>query len=360
MTILNRYILKKFIGPFLTIFGLLIIIIFVSQIIERLDRFLAEGVSLSHVLGYLFTSMPFQGLQILPIATFMATLFVVGNLARTREYIAGLAGGVAPEKFLGGLFWAGFFISCLAFLSNETFIPTATKYSRQVYREKIRHLGEWNQKSFNDLFVAGADGRIWSAKIFHLNEGVMDRVMVDTYSSGRVGIQIDAGAANWKEDGWVFEKGVLREFGQDGLSLLKNEPFETLFMPFQEIPSDLITQEPQPEQMTYRTLKRHIERLSSLGVPTRKLIVELMMKVSFPFSCFVVTLLGVPIAMRGKGNWGWGIATALMVTLCYMVFMQFGKALAQRVIPPFLGAWLANGVFLGLGLWLWFRMRRTA
>ena len=32
----------------------------VSQVMERLDKFLADGVTLKHVLGYLFTSLPFQ------------------------------------------------------------------------------------------------------------------------------------------------------------------------------------------------------------------------------------------------------------------------------------------------------------
>jgi len=360
MTILTRYILRKFIGPFLSIFGLLIIIIFVSQVIERLDRFLADGVNLSDVLGYLITSMPFQALQILPIATFMATLYVVGNLARTKEYIAGLAGGVAPEKFLGGLFGAGLLISALAFIANETVVPIATRYSRAVYRQDIRRLGEWNQTLFTNIFVAGAEGRIWSAKIFNKSTGIMERVIIDTYSAGRVGAQIDATKAKWQQEGWLFQDGVVREFGADGISIAKMENFEKLFMPFQEHPSDLVTQEPQPEQMNFKTLKRHIKRLSALGVPIRNLKVELMMKLSFPFSCFVVTLLGIPLAMRGKGNWGWGIATALMMTLFYMVFMQFGKALAQRMIPPFIGAWLANVVFLLIGGLLWKKMRRTA
>ncbi|OVE76849.1 hypothetical protein BVX98_04070 [bacterium F11] len=360
MTILNRYILKKFIGPFLGIFGLLLIIIFVSQIIERLDRFLADGVNFSHVFGFLLTSMPFQALQILPIASFMATLFVVGNLARTREYIAGLAGGVAPEKFLGGLFWAGFVLSLLAFMANETIIPAATRYSRQVYREKIRRLGEWKQNLFYDHFVSGSEGRIWTAKLFNQDTGYMQRVVIDTFVNGKVGTQIDALKAKKVTNGWTFYTGSIREFGPDGITILKTEQFDKKNLRYTERPSDLVTQEPQPEQMNYKKLKRHVKRLSALGIPVRKLKVELMMKLAFPFSCFVVTLLGVPLAMRGKGNWGWGIAMALVVTLSYMVCMQFGKALALRFIPPILGAWMANIIFLIMGYWLWMRMRQTA
>ena len=360
MTILTRYILKKFLGPFFAIFTLLCIILFVSNILERLDRFLAEGISVSHVIGYLVTSMPFQALQILPIATFMATLFVVGNLARTKEYIAGLAGGIAPEKFLSGLLLSGLLISFLALLANETIIPPVTKYSRTVFREKIRRLGQWRQTAFTDVFVTGKDGRIWSAKLLNQDTGRMDRVLIDTYQSGKLGLQIDAMAGQWTSEGWVFYNGFLRTFRTDGLSIDTWRKFDEVQMPFPERPEDLVAEEPQPEQMNYKTLKRHIERLSSLGVNVRNLKVELMMKLAFPFSCFVVTILGIPLAMKGRGNIGGGIAIALVLTMAYMIFIEFGKALAQRLLPPLLGAWLGNIVFFVVGSLLWLRMRRTA
>jgi lipopolysaccharide export LptBFGC system permease protein LptF len=48
------------------------------------------------------------------------------------------------------------------------------------------------------------------------------------------------------------------------------------------------------------------------------------------------------------------------LTLAYLGFMQFGKALGQRVVPPWAGAWIGNFVFLVIGAILWFRMRRSA
>src|SRR5262249_39654372 len=129
--------------------------------------------------------------------------------------------------------------------------------------------------------------------------------------------------------------------------------------PFEERPSDLTIQEPEPYEMSTKTLRKQIERLESLGVPTRKLEVELRMKLALPLTCFVVTFLGIPLALRGKGNRAKGIASAGILALAYMGFVQFGKALAQRVIPPLMGAWLGNIVFIAIGLSLWIRMRRT-
>jgi len=360
MSILNRYILKKFVKPFLASFVALCVLLFVSQIFDRLDRFLADGVDIGHVLSYLITSLPFQALQVLPVACLLATLFVVGNLARTREYVAGLAGGLPPEKFLTGLFFAGFAISVAALVANETVIPQITHYSRSMFRENIRRLGEWREAVFTDLFVAGADGRIWAAKFFSSSEGSMERVVVDTYDGARLSEQVDAIKAVWTSDGWVFQNGVKRSYSADGISIANVEAFTEMKTGYREKPADLAINEPQPEEMTYSALRRHIRRLDSLGIPVRALEVELMMKLAFPFSCFVVTFLGVPLALRGKGNAAIGIAAGAALTLLYLGFMQFGKALAQRAMPPWAGAWLGNFVFLTVGCLLWARMRRTA
>ncbi len=360
MNILNRYILRQFMKPFIASFLALCILLFVSQLFDRLDRFLAHGVSWTFVIGYLATWMPFQALQILPVACLLATLFVVGTLARTKEYIAGLAGGIAPEKFLGGIMMAGFVLSLLALGANETFIPPAARYSTRVYKEKIQRLGGWHQSVFMDVCVAGGEGRVWRARQFNQDSGQMERVVVDTMGSGKMGLQVDALSAQWTKDGWIFYDGVLRSVADDGSGLVLNESFKEKLLPFFEKPSDLVTQEPTPEEMTYKALKKHIRQLSALGIPVRKLEVELMMKLSFPFACFVVTCLGIPLAMRGKGNRAMGIASAAALALVYMGFIQFGKAMAQRLIPPLLGAWFGNIVFMSIALFLWWRLKRTA
>jgi lipopolysaccharide export LptBFGC system permease protein LptF len=131
------------------------------------------------------------------VACLLGTLFVVGDLSRTREYIAGLAGGLPPEKFLSGLFWAGLSISVMALIANETFIPKTTAYSRTVFRQKIRHLGDWQETVFKNLVVAGTEGRLWTIQVLDENTGKINRVIIDTYSDGKLGNQVDARVASW-------------------------------------------------------------------------------------------------------------------------------------------------------------------
>lgn len=360
VNILTKYILKKFLKPFLASFAALCILLLVSEFFERLDRFLAEEIHFRHIAGYLLAYLPLQAAHILPIACLLGTLFVVGDLVRHKEYIAGLAGGIPPERFLKGLLWAGLVISFFGLVANETIVPLTAQYATRVFQEKIRRVGEWQQSVFDDFLVAGAEGRIWNTKRFDQKSGRMDRVVVDTYSGGRMSLQVDAQSAQWSPAGWTFYNGSMRTFEKDNISLATLEGFSEKKFYFREKPTDLITQEPEPEEMNFKNLKRHIDRLSSLGVPVRALEVELMMKFSFPFACFVVTLLGVPLSMTLRGSRAMGIAAGTVLSLLYMGFIEFGKALAQRHIAPWMGAWLGNLMFLSLGLYLWWRMRKAA
>jgi lipopolysaccharide export system permease protein len=185
-------------------------------------------------------------------------------------------------------------------------------------------------------------------------------VIVDTFDGARLSEQISASESIRTPEGWEFKNGTYRKFAVDGVSIEKTEVFSDRLFAFKEKADDLVTQEPEPEEMNFNTLRRHIDKLSALGVPVRGLEVELMMKLSLPFTCFVVTFLGVPLAMSGKGSRAMGIGAGGALTLVYLGFIQFGKALAQRLITPWVGAWLGNIVFLSIALFLWWRMRRTS
>jgi lipopolysaccharide export system permease protein len=304
--------------------------------------------------------MPLQIMQVLPVACLLGTLFVIGQLSRSREYIAGLAGGIPPEKFLMGLFISGLSISFVALLLNETLVPYSTHYARTVFREKIKKLGEWRPRTVNDFFVAGAEGRLWSIKTFDEGTGQADRVVIDTYNNGVLGQQIDSMKATWTNEGWVFSNGSIRNFGSNGTSVTESKYFDQTTFNFPEKPKDFLILEPEPEEMNFKTLQRYINRLSSLGIGVRELEVDLMMKLSFPFSCFIVTLLGVPLALHVRESKAFGVAAAGVLTLLYIGTIQFGKALAQSYIPPLLGAWLGNIIFIVIGTYLWVRLRRTA
>jgi lipopolysaccharide export system permease protein len=81
--------------------------------------------------------------------------------------------------------------------------------------------------------------------------------------------------------------------------------------------------------------------------------VEYHKKFAIPFACIVFVLLGAPIAVRfPRGGVGMVIAISLMVFGIYYMSLIGGETLGDRgVVPPFLGPWGPNIVFLAIGIW---------
>jgi lipopolysaccharide export system permease protein len=116
--------------------------------------------------------------------------------------------------------------------------------------------------------------------------------------------------------------------------------------------------DPDPEEMNRREIKQNIARFRILGNPIRKMQVEFHMKSALPWANFIIILLGIPFAFNKRGGKVRAVAVALAVAFSYFGLIQVGRALGQKIwCPPFLGAWLANIVFLAVGARLFWRMR---
>ena len=86
----------------------------------------------------------------------------------------------------------------------------------------------------------------------------------------------------------------------------------------------------------------------------RRAIIELNQRLALPLAIFVFSILGLPLGVftRRSGK-SFGFVISLVIFLVYFILFSQGLAFAESGhIPAFLGPWLANLVFLVLGLFL--------
>src|SRR4051812_10673913 len=112
MKILDRYIARELIGPF--IFGVAAFtLIFISgQYLFKLTSFVAKGAPLVDVMELLVLRMVPVVVLTFPMATLLATLLSFGRLSGDMEVVAMMAGGVsfvrvATPPLLMGLLVSG-------------------------------------------------------------------------------------------------------------------------------------------------------------------------------------------------------------------------------------------------------------
>ncbi len=354
---LSRYILWSWIRIFLLAgLGFPVVAVMI-YIVDRLSRLLDRNLGAAEILRIGLYAIPGNTANMIPAAALFATVFTIGPLAKNSEITAAKAGGISFYRLILPILMASVLAGGLCFWVTEI-APMTT--ARQLEIEKERN--NRNQTTRYDFTFLADNG--WSYSIRYLDTQAKTMRTVVLEHAGRVegypNLSILADSARWNDSTkrWRLESGASHILS-DSLppSTMK---FTSLELPsFNEEPRSLLTEPKRPDEMTYRELESFIETLGRSGNDVKKLQVDLAVKVALPVACVVIVLFGAPLAMSNpRAGAAMGIAISLGTTVLYLLLINLSKAVgATGVIDPTLSAWIPNGIFLLLGLWLLARVR---
>ena len=122
---LDRFILKAFIGPFVAILLVVIFILMMQFLWLYIDELVGKGLGLGVILEFLmwgvFTILPLA----MPLATLLASMMVVGQMAENNELLAIKAAGVSFSRIISPLIAAAFLIAVGAYFIGDRLVPEA-------------------------------------------------------------------------------------------------------------------------------------------------------------------------------------------------------------------------------------------
>ncbi|HSG98961.1 MAG TPA: LptF/LptG family permease, partial [candidate division Zixibacteria bacterium] len=166
----------------------------------------------------------------------------------------------------------------------------------------------------------------------------------------QLGEFITAEEMRFVSGGWVLYNGAHRIFGEEEE---KFATFDSMAIPLiHDQPADFERRLGKPEDMGYDELKYYIDLMKRTGGPYREELVDLKVKLSFPFTSIVVILLCVPLAANPRrGGIASSLAGAAGMILIYFVAFKVTKALgAHEYIQPDIAAWSVNATFFVVGI----------
>src|SRR3989339_1227058 len=134
MKILDKYLVKQFLLTI--IFGLLAftLIFVVIDMMENLDDFIDQNVSMDIILNYYLVFSPEIIRLITPVAVLFAALFTAGKAANLSELTAIKASGVGLYRFMAPFVIAALFISLLSIYFGGYLVPMANE--TKIYIER--------------------------------------------------------------------------------------------------------------------------------------------------------------------------------------------------------------------------------
>ncbi len=117
-------------------------------------------------------------------------------------------------------------------------------------------------------------------------------------------------------------------------------------------PSDFATIDLKPESMDYFQLKDFIDGIQEKGGNASQWLIDLYLKIAFPFVSFVIVFFGAPLA-AGSVKMGKTAAfgIALIISFIFYTLVNIFQVLGRTgAMDPLIAAWLANGIFFLIGL----------
>jgi lipopolysaccharide export system permease protein len=129
---LDKLIIKAFVGPFVAIFFITLLVLVMQFFWLYIDDFVGKGLGIGLVLEFIWYQSAALVPLALPLAILLSSLMTFGNLGESFELVAIRSSGISLLRFMRPLFILTFFICCIAFLFSNYIIPVANLKSRTL------------------------------------------------------------------------------------------------------------------------------------------------------------------------------------------------------------------------------------
>ena len=355
LKILDRYIIRKFLGTYFFSIALIIVIVVVFDWTEKTDDFFELKAPLDAILfQYYANFIPFFINKFSGLFTFIAVIFFTSKMAYQTEITAILSSGVSFRRLMWPYFISSLIIAMLSLGLNLWVIPVTSekqvafeaKYLKK--RQNIRYDRHIYRQIEPGLFayVRGYSGRDQRASFFALEK----------YEGNQMVAMLEAAEVKFNPEThhWTAERYLTRTFDvMHGEHFEKHTKLDTL------INLDATELGRVNELMKTMKIGRLNEFISQQKVKGSNLIglleVERHTRYSYPLATFILTLIGVSLSSR-KIRGGMGLHIGVGITLCftYILFGRFFEEFAKGgVMNPALAVWIPNIIYLFVSIYLY-------
>ena len=362
MKIIYRYIVTEYLKILFYSLLTFTVIYFIVDFFERFDMFVKHKTETAEILKYFLFKLPFIIYQMLPIAVLLSTLLSIGIMSKNNEITAMKSGGISIYRISVPLIVIALFITLFSFVTSEYITPYT---NMQVIRIKNRAKNK-KETSFlkHDKIWYSGEGLIYNIDYFDAKTNKLHNVIVlDHDDEFRLIKRIDAATGLYKGDSWVLKDVSIREFsykkGVMGVKSFAEFDETPIYIP--ETPQTLKEVRKKADEMSYNELKQFVAKIKSEGYEADEYEVDMHAKLSIPFVCVIMTIIGIPFALKRErsGSIAVGVGISLIIGFCYWIILSFALSLGHAgVLPPLVAAWVSLFIFLLIGAYMFSSIRQ--
>ncbi|MGE3277173.1 MAG: LPS export ABC transporter permease LptF [Vicinamibacterales bacterium] len=367
MRILDRYIIREVIPPFLLALLVFTFILIIPFIIDLAEQMIAKGVPWDTLLFLMVTLLP-QALGLtIPMALLIGILVALGRLSADRETIVMMACGVSPVR----LFRPIAILGAIAWAATSWVMIDAIPDANQAYREEtlrivqdraeqevrarvffedfpniVLYVGEVAPGGGGWQDVVAADTRVQNQPILYVAR--RGRMIVDRENK-TIQMALEDGARHTarRDDPATYE--VLR--------------FDSMLVSLD--PSTVFPRQGPARgdrELSISELQARIAEFEAQGISPHNQVMEIHKKFSIPIACLVFALVGLGLGLTNRRDGKLAsFVLGIGVIFVYYVIMFTAQAMTKgQMVPAWLAMWIPDLVLGAVGVLLLASRGRTA
>jgi lipopolysaccharide export system permease protein len=334
----------------------------IYDLFDNLADFVQAGTPIIDVAKFYAMLMPSVLIFIVPVSLLLSVLYSLSQLTKNNELTAMRASGVSLYRLMLPFMSIGLMASALVATINETIGPWSAYWTHQYVRSQ-RHKGKKQVYIANNLAYKNEQERhIWMIGEFDTRTFDMKRPeVVMQREDGSDIAKIQAEKAQWLDGRWWFINLAAQQYDRNGHprgppKFARRREMKEL----SETPENFMNEIKDPEFLSSTELVEFLDTHRHLSHDTiARIKVDLHHRLAMPWTCFVVTLLGIPFgAHTGRKGALLGVALSLGMFFGLYILINLGLAMGKKeIIIPWLAAWAPNIIFFAVGMIMVYRMR---
>jgi lipopolysaccharide export system permease protein len=345
MKIIDKYIIKKFLGTFFFSLSLIIIIVIVFDISEKIDDFLGKKAPMKAIVfDYYLNFIPYFVNLFSPLFTFIAVIFFTAQMANRTEIIAILGSGISFRRMLFPYFIAATVLCSLSLILNNWIIPPANKTRLEFENRYIRNAFVLGAHNFHRQIKPG---EYMYFESYNNADNIGYRFSYEKIDNGTLTYKLLSERIQWDTIAhkWAIYNYMIRNIDSLKETIRTGPRLDTLFS-FK--PADFNMRLTAIESMNYKELNTFIDEERLHGSENIKFYeVEKYKRIAFPFATFILTLIGVSLASRKvRGGIGAQLGLGIAISFIFIMFMQIATTFATNGnVPAIVAVWIPNLIF---------------
>ena len=352
MKVLTGYLLREFFKLVLISEGILLFLFLTVDFLQKIDNFIEAGAQEKVMIIYFAYRMPFVAMSMFPPAALISVILLFSGMQKRNEITALKASGLSVLKLCLTILGASLFMVAGVFAFSETVVPYTSSKSNKIWSVDVQKRDPGLFYGQNEIWYRSKNAIYWIRQFDGKKKIMIHPTLYFFDDSFHLIRRVEGRRAVWNRGVWLVEDGILLESGND--ERFRTRQFDTYALKIPETPETFMKGTKRPEEMSYWQLKRYAEMVGREGYNNTRYLVDMHIKIAFPFITLVLLMIGMPLALKVKrGGMPLAVSLGMAVSFLYLLTLGISRSLGlSGVLSPLLSAWVANFIFFLVGVYL--------